>query len=243
MAGLQDLKAALTESVSASAINKQSESVLNFSDERKPVKEKRTDTTVSTNNINTLFDYYLYVCSSFCRMNGQLLTDGQIAVKSNLPTDMRTVCLDEMLFISKSFGKMLVLLILDYSGARKLFADAIAIECDLAKVSYDDRQMQREKFGFPDFDFDYYTVSLGTSWYVSDMEMQFASQMADSIKSMDKSITNIVDDKFLTFTQTDADDIGVILSNPIYLLSAFYHNGMFVERVKRLCNSLEQFAK
>lgn len=253
MGSLQDLKAAMRNSepkmqkdvknIRASVYDQTKNTPL-----EKPQTVEKTNTVASNVTaqnkernvaINSLLQYYIRVAGSFARLNGEVLADNVIAVKSGLPEDCRKVSLESMMFVSRSFGPIMAALILNVDNARSVFAKAIGKEMDLVKVDAEDRIAFHKQAGGYDFESASQVIELGVTRYENDIELGIADNISKSLDSLsDTETSRRVDEALSSYSQRDADDIGMILSNPVYLLIAVNNNAEFLRFAVDVCNKV-----
>ena len=143
-----------------------------------------------------------------------------------------------MMFIANNFGKMTAAMILNHKNIRDVFVKAISRELDLAKLSEAERVDAHRQTGngFAD---DVHTMELGVTRFTTDMELIIADKMSESIDAIGNTRLSAEVDKILSsYSQQDADDMGAILSNPIYLLVAFNNNEAFVQEITQICEDM-----
>ena len=245
MGSLQALKAAMNNANPKMSYNKDDirQSVYDQIEKTQtaaPVKQEIASQPAETANANidSLLAYYINVTGSFARLNGEILTDNLLVVLEGLPADDRIVSLSSIMFVAKNFGQMTAALILNYSNIRDVFVKAIAREMDLAKLPESERKAAHMQtgMGFADDD---HKIELGITRFTTDMELIIADKMSESISLIgDTGLASEVDHALAAYTQHDADDIGAILSNPVYLLIAFNNNEAFVQDILHICESM-----
>ena len=245
MGSLQDLKAAMHSSQPKMARSKedikqsvyeQIEKTPALSVKSESNLTKSDDTATST--INSLLAYYIRITGSYARLNGEILTNNMLVVLEGLPADDRIVSLESMMFIANNFGKMTAAMILNHKNIRDVFVKAISRELDLAKLSEAERVDAHKQTGngFAD---DVHTMELGVTRFTTDMELIIADKMSESIDAIGNTRLSAEVDKILSsYSQQDADDMGAILSNPIYLLVAFNNNEEFVQEITQICEDM-----
>lgn len=244
MSRLQDLKAAMKNSDVKSMKRTPEEirqSVYDRIDKPKTEAPVVTPATVQEpaagTPVNSLLDYYIRIAGSFAHLSGDLLTQNLIVVADGLPEDVRTISLESLMYIASEFGEIVAAMVLNHKDVRKLLADTLVKELDLMK-DYNARIDFHEKAGCG-FDMESHCIELGVTQYTPDTELIIAEAMRDSIsKISDTKLAGLVDSALATYTQQDADDMGAILSNPVYLLIAFNYNAAFVEELTNICDSM-----
>lgn len=249
MGSLQDLKAAMHSSQPKMARSKEDikQSVyeqiektpaLSIGSAQEMDLQHTESNDMTTSDINSLLAYYIRITGSYARLNGDMLTNNILVVLEGLPADDRIVSLESMMFIANNFGKMSAAMILNYKNIRNVFAKAIARELDLAKLSEAERVDTHRQAGngFAD---DTHTMELGVTRFATDMELIIADRMSESINAIgDTKLSAEVDKALSSYSQQDADDMGAILSNPIYLLVAFNNNERFVQEITQICEDM-----
>lgn len=252
MSRLQDLKAAMKSS-DVKSMKHTPEEVRQSVYDKIDAPKRKAETPVAApapvqkpaaarTPVNSLLDYYIRITGSFAHLSGDLLTQNLIVVADGLPEDVRIISLESLMYIASNFGEIIAALVLDYNHVRKLLADTLAKELDLMK-DYDARVAFHEEAGFG-FDMEAHSIELGVTQYTADTELIIAEAMRDSIsKISDSKLSGLVDSALDTYTQQDADDMGAILSNPIYLLIAFNYNAAFVEELTNICESMTNSCK
>lgn len=243
MSRLQDLKAAMKSSDVKSIKRTPEEirqSVYDKIEEPKPKASATAPAPVSETArtpVNSLLDYYIRITGSFAHLSGDLLTQNLIVVADGLPEDVRIISLESLMYIASNFGEIIAAMVLNYKDVRKLLADTLAKELDLMK-DYDARTAFHEAAG-SGFDMETHSIELGVTQYTPDTELIIAEAMRDSIDRIaDTKLSGSVDAALATYTQQNADDMGAILSNPVYLLIAFNYNAAFVEELANICDAM-----
>lgn len=243
MSRLQDLKAAMKSSDVKSIKRTPEEirqSVYDKIEEPKPKASVAAPAPVqetARTPVNSLLDYYIRITGSFAHLSGDLLTQNLIVVADGLPEDVRIISLESLMYIASNFGEIIAAMVLNYKDVRKLLADTLAKELDLMK-DYDARTAFHEAAG-SGFDMETHSIELGVTQYTPDTELIIAEAMRDSIDRIaDTKLSGSVDAALATYTQQDADDMGAILSNPVYLLIAFNYNAAFVEELANICDAM-----
>lgn len=245
MSRLQDLKAAMKSSDTKSMKRTPDEIRQSVYDKiEKPKQKAETPVAVQApvsetarTPVNSLLDYYIRIAGSFAHLSGDLLTQNLIVVADGLPEDVRIISLESLMYIASNFGEIIAAMVLNYKDVRKLLADTLAKELDLMK-DYDARVSFHEAAG-SGFDMEAHSIELGVTQYTPDTELIIAEAMRDSIgKVSDTKLSGLVDSALATYTQQDADDMGAILSNPVYLLIAFNYNAAFVEELTNICDAM-----
>lgn len=249
MGSLQDLKAAMHSSQPKMARSREDIKQSVYEQiEKTPASSVKSETKTDSNliksddtaasTINSLLAYYIRVTGSYARLNGEILTNNMLVVLEGLPADDRIVSLESMMFIANNFGKMTAAMILNHKNIRDVFVKAISRELDLAKLSEAERVDAHRQTGngFAD---DVHTMELGVTRFTTDMELIIADKMSESIDAIGNTRLSAEVDKILSsYSQQDADDMGAILSNPIYLLVAFNNNEEFVQEITQICEDM-----
>lgn len=247
MSRLQDLKAAMKSSDTKSMKRTPEEIRQSVYDKIEKPKQKTETPAVAPapvqeqisarTPVNSLLDYYIRIAGSFAHLSGDLLTQNLIVVADGLPEDVRIISLESLMYIASNFGEIIAAMVLNYKDVRKLLADTLAKELDLIK-DYDARTAFHEAAG-SGFDMEAHSIELGVTQYTPDTELIIAEAMCDSIsKIADTKLSGLVDAALSSYTQQDADDMGAILSNPVYLLIAFNYNAAFVEELTNICDAM-----
>lgn len=183
--------------------------------------------------VNTLLDFYISIAGSFCRLNGTVLVNNILVVLQGLPEDIRDVSLESAVFAARHMGDLLAAMVLDYHGIRGVLADAVSKELDLVKLSAADRAAAHGKLGGYVFDQRTHGIEMGVSAYGADV----ANQLAEAVVAGMDAITgtklmDAVDARLGGgYAQKDADEVGMVLSNPVYLMVLLNHNAGFVKQV------------
>lgn len=245
MSRLQDLKAAMKSSDVKSMKRTPEEIRQSVYDKIEEPKQK-AETSVSApasvqetvrTPVNSLLDYYIRIAGSFAHLSGDFLTQNLIVVADGLPEDVRIISLESLMYVASNFGEIIAAMVLNYKDVRKLLADTLAKELDLMK-DYDARTAFHEAAS-SGFDMEAHSIELGVTQYTPDTELIIAEAMRDSInKISDTKLSGLVDSALAAYTQQDADDMGAILSNPVYLLIAFNYNAAFVEELTNICDAM-----
>lgn len=245
MSRLQDLKAAMKSSDVKSIKRTPEEIRQSVYDKIEEPKQKASVSSAAPapvqetarTPVNSLLDYYIRITGSFAHLSGDLLTQNLIVVADGLPEDVRIISLESLMYIASNFGEIIAAMVLNYKDVRKLLADTLAKELDLMK-DYDARTAFHEAAG-SGFDMETHSIELGVTQYTPDTELIIAEAMRDSIDRIaDTKLSGSVDAALATYTQQDADDMGAILSNPVYLLIAFNYNAAFVEELANICDAM-----
>lgn len=245
MSRLQDLKAAMKSSDVKSIKRTPEEIRQSVYDKIEGPKQKASVLSAAPapvqetarTPVNSLLDYYIRIAGSFAHLSGDLLTQNLIVVADGLPEDVRIISLESLMYIASNFGEIIAAMVLNYKDVRKLLADTLAKELDLMK-DYDARTAFHEAAG-SGFDMETHSIELGVTQYTPDTELIIAEAMRDSIDRIaDTKLSGSVDAALATYTQQDADDMGAILSNPVYLLIAFNYNAAFVEELANICDAM-----
>lgn len=245
MSRLQDLKAAMKSSDVKSMKRTPEEIRQSVYDKIEEPKQKAAVSSAAPapvqetarTPVNSLLDYYIRIAGSFAHLSGDLLTQNLIVVADGLPEDVRIISLESLMYIASNFGEIITAMVLNYKDVRKLLADTLAKELDLMK-DYDARTAFHEAAG-SGFDMEAHSIELGVTQYTPDTELIIAEAMRDSIgKISDTKLSGLVDSVLAVYTQQDADDMGAILSNPVYLLIAFNYNAAFVEELTNICDTM-----
>lgn len=245
MSRLQDLKAAMKSSDVKSMKRTPEEIRQSVYDKIEEPKQKAEVSVAAPapvqetarTPVNSLLDYYIRIAGSFAHLSGDLLTQNLIVVADGLPEDVRIISLESLMYIASNFGEIIAAMVLNYKDVRKLLADTLAKELDLMK-DYDARTAFHGAAG-SGFDMEAHSIELGVTQYTPDTELIIAEAMRDSIgKISDTKLSDLVDSALATYTQQDADDMGAILSNPVYLLIAFNYNAAFVEELTDICDTM-----
>lgn len=245
MSRLQDLKAAMKSSDVKSIKRTPEEIRQSVYDKIEEPKQKASVSSAAPapvqetarTPVNSLLDYYIRIAGSFAHLSGDLLTQNLIVVADGLPEDVRIISLESLMYIASNFGEIIAAMVLNYKDVRKLLADTLAKELDLMK-DYDARTAFHEAAG-SGFDMEAHSIELGVTQYAPDTELIIAEAMRDSIgKISDTKLSGLVDSALAAYTQQDADDMGAILSNPVYLLIAFNYNAAFFEELTNICDAM-----
>lgn len=245
MSRLQDLKAAMKSSDVKSMKRTPEEIRQSVYDKIEEPKQKAAVSSAAPapvqetarTPVNSLLDYYIRIAGSFAHLSGDLLTQNLIVVADGLPEDVRIISLESLMYIASNFGEIIAAMVLNYKDIRKLLADTLAKELDLMK-DYDARTAFHEAAG-SGFDMEAHSIELGVTQYTPDTELIIAEAMRDSISKISNTkLSNLVDSTLAGYTQQDADDMGAILSNPVYLLIAFNYNAAFVEELTDICDTM-----
>lgn len=245
MSRLQDLKAAMKSS-DVKNMKRTPEEIRQSVYDKIEESKQKAETSVAApapvqetvrTPVNSLLDYYIRITGSFAHLSGDLLTQNLIVVADGLPEDVRIISLESLMYVASNFGEIIAAMVLNYKDVRKLLADTLAKELDLMK-DYDARTAFHEAAG-SGFDMEAHSIELGITQYTPDTELIIAEAMRDSIgKISDTKLSGLVDSALATYTQQDADDMGAILSNPVYLLIAFNYNAVFVEELTNICDAM-----
>lgn len=204
-----------------------------------------TDTPVASatakGGVDSLYDFYVQIASSFSRMHEEVLQQNQLVVLRGLPDDVRKVSLESMMFIANHFGYLMAALILDYKDIRNVFTNALLEELDLLEVSADQRKIAHEKNGGYGFDDNDHPVELGISRFTQSIELNIVGAMRSSMSVINNTkLADAIDDAFENkYEQKDADDLGALLSNPVFLLVVLNNNATFVYQVAQICDALK----
>lgn len=202
---------------------------------------EESSNVLNSDQVDSLLDFYLRLVSPYAKLNGRLVNDNLRIVQNGLPDDVRTMSLESFMFIANRFGLITAALILNHQDCRRVFADAIGKECDALKLSPKDRKDMHTVLSQNGGDYSSHThlMELGFTTYDPDTELTIMEHMSNSFQGYsDSSLQANVDQAFETYSEQDAEDIGAILSNPVYLLIAFNHNMGFVRAVDALCKDV-----
>jgi hypothetical protein len=229
----------------APAVNAQPVHIMS-SEERYPLKpaperpEPQPAQTENRNEVDSLYDFYIRIASTFGRLSLETLQQNELMVLQGLPDDDRKVSLESLMFIGNHFGDMIAALILNYKNIREVFANALGNELDLIKVSAEQRVAAHEKAGGYGFDDNDHPITLGVSRYTQAIELNIVGVMRDSMSVINNTeLSKAINTAFETnYEQADADDVGALLSNPIFLLVLFNNNASFVYEVSQICDAL-----
>lgn len=255
MGRLDDLKAAMSGtnakmghdlgSVDTSILNKSqqaSETPMTLMQAKVQTSDAETNiATTADSGVNSLYDFYVQIASSFSRMHEEVLQQNRLVILRGLPDDVRKVSLESMMFIANHFGYLMTALILNYRDIRNVFANALSEELDLMKVSADQRKVAHEKNGGYGFDDHDHPIELGISRFTQSIELSVVGTMHSSMNVINNTkLASAIDDAFENkYEQKDADDIGALLSNPVFLLVLFNNNATFVYQVSQICDALK----
>lgn len=195
----------------------------------------------ANNGVDSLYEFYIRMASTFGRLHEEVLQQNQLVVVQGLPADVRKVSLESLMFIAEHFGDLMAALILNYKDVRNIFANALGQELDLLKISADQRKIEHGKNGGYGFDDNDHPIELGISRFTESMELQVVGVMHKSMSVINNTkLSAAIDSAFENnYEQSDADDIGALLSNPVFLLVLFNNNASFVSQVAHICADLK----
>lgn len=183
--------------------------------------------------------FYTGIAESYCRLSREFIDDNVAAIYQGLPDDERMVSLEACMFIASRAGFITAALILDYKGCRDMFINVLSSELDLLQLPYDARAAHRVKSGNArDIGFSH-VIELGSTVYTPEILSGIALEVRRSIDAISGTdLSAAVDAKFAGYTQEDADMVGLIMSNPVYLLVAFNNNAVFLHAVTSMCEDI-----
>lgn len=248
MSRLQDLRAALQNSdTTDSTIRRSVYEQVNATpamQEVKPAEKKQEpvvapEVTEEPQHINSLLKYYIRVAGSFSRLNGDMLTQNLLVVSSGLPEDVRVISLESFMWLAGHFGELTAAMILNHRDIQQVVVDALSKELDLIKLADADRLAAHDAAGYP-YDLEKHYMELGLTEFTSETQLMIVERISQSINALsDTKLSNAVDTVLDSYEQKDADDLGAILSNPIYLLIACNYNAAFMASLSDILADLK----
>ena len=250
MSRLQDLRKALQSDDASAKTNTVRRSVYEqvnatpAMQEAKPVIAKteikdEAPAVTESQPISSLLEYYIRVTGSFARLNGDMLTQNLLVVANGLPEDVRVISLESVMWLAGNFGKLTAAMILNHQDIQQVVVDALGKELDLIKADAEHRLAEHGAVGYP-FDLEKHCIELGLTEFTSETELMIVERISQSINALsDTKVSKAVDDVLETYEQKHADDLGAILSNPVYLLIACNYNAAFMASLSNILTDLE----
>lgn len=248
MSRLQELRAALqnndTSSVSDTVYRSVYDQVKSVTDTSQSTKAVKTEQIVTPQEtpvaVRSLLDYYIRVTGSFARLSGDMLTQNILVTMSGLPEDVRVISLESIMWLAGHFGELMAALILNYENIQQVVIDALSNELDLLKLSQEERVKRHDTDEYPMFDLNNHCMELGLTEFTTETQLMIAERITESIHAFDNTeLSKSVDQALSLYEQKDADDIGAILSNPVYLLIICNYNGIFMNTLNHIVVDLK----
>lgn len=181
--------------------------------------------------VSSLLSYYISTAGVFARLSGDMLTQNLLVVSHGLPEDVRMVSLESLMWIAGHFGELVSALILNHGDIRSETVDALSLELGLLRLDRDSRMAAHDRTGHP-FGPDSHCMELGLTEFTPDTQLAVAGRITESIRSLSGTkLADAVDGALASYGQEDADDMGAILSNPVYLLIVCNYNAGFMAKL------------
>lgn len=190
-------------------------------------------------NVTSLLAYYIRVTGSFARLSGDMLTQNLLVVENGLPEDVRLVSLESLMWIAGHFGEWTAAMILDHKDIRQKTVDALTRELALLQVSREEREAAHQEAGLP-FDLQTHCMELGLTEFTKETQLFIAQHCDESIRGLaGTELSAAVDERLASYEQKDADDLGGILSNPVYLLMLCNYNTSFMAELSEILSDVK----
>lgn len=246
MSRLQDLKTALQNVEPKAGSENIRRSVYEQVEQTPAAREAGARTVVpilpaperTPSDVNSLLSYYIRMTGSFARLNGDMLTQNLLVVASGLPEDVRLVSLESLMWIAGHFGEWTAAMILNHRDIQQKTVDALTGELALLQVSAEEREAAHKKAGLP-FDLQTHCMELGLTEFTTETQLLIAQHCDESLRELaNTELSAAVDEKLASYEQKDADDLGGILSNPVYLLIACNYNTSFMAELSDILSDV-----
>lgn len=186
--------------------------------------------------MNTYFD----IVSNFCNLNQMVINANADMLRNKISDEEKVISLDSLVYLACNLGAISSLMIINYHDIRNRFAEFLEKELSVDNMNAEQRVKYRSsvsaKTPMPVTNY----ITLGVTTFSENVFTQLIDMANDGYaKYFDTDLSAEVDKKGMNLTESDKNDIGVLLSNYGYILRCANYNSQFLLYLEKIINDAD----